>query len=73
MLLKTNKQAHGIVTIKEIIRIFPSNYTLLLLITDLFNTQSDYLNAVLYLKQAYNLQPTPEILTLIGTLEMLIR
>jgi hypothetical protein len=46
---------------------------LLLLITDLYNTQSDYLNAVLYLKQAYNLQPTPEILTLIGTLEKLIR
>lgn len=73
LLLKTNKQAHGIVTIKEIIRIFPSNYTLLLLITDLYNTQSDYLNAVLYLKQAYNLQPTPEILTLIGTLEKLIK
>lgn len=69
--VKNNKQAQAISFITKILRIFPRNYELHLLIVDLYDDQQDYKNALFYVKKAYKIKPSDELAKFIETLNKL--
>lgn len=67
--LKNHLQANAIVFITGILPKFPRNYTLHLLLVDLYNDEHDYDSALFYLGKAYKLRPSDELAKFIETLK----
>lgn len=67
--VKNNKQVEAIAFMKEILRIFPQNYNLHLLIIDFYNEQKEYENALFYLDKAYKINPNTELAKFIETIK----
>ncbi len=69
--VKSNRQVDAIAFVSKILRIFPSNYELHLLIIDLYDDQHDYNNALFYLNKAYQIKPSNELAKFMETVKKL--